>query len=330
MTATPQTNTTLQEIAHRLEQCDSVAVCGHVNPDGDCIGSTLGLACALWASGKNAYPLVADDDALDSSFSFMPGFSRIVPASSFEGCVDAFVMVDAPNDERIGHAAERLKGCVPLTVTIDHHAAPERHSALSYTDPDSASTTLLVWEVAKHLGVASDPARMRDVATCCYSGLVTDTGRFMHQNTNVEAFAAAAEMAACGIDVAMVSERLFQSRTEASVRLDAVAVDRMRPVGSHALLSWLTLADMEAFGASKHDAENAIAPIRSIAGFRVACLLKEREDCVRGSLRAKDDTDVAAIAREFGGGGHKAAAGFTLECGIDEAVSVVEERLSRL
>lgn len=330
MTVTPQTNATLEDVAQKLLGCDSVAICGHVNPDGDCIGSTLGLACALWAAGKEAYPLVADDEPLDFSFSFMPGFHRVVPASSFERGVDAFVVVDAPNGERIGHAAEELKNRAPLTVTIDHHAAPERHSMLSYTDPDSASTTLLVWEVAKQLGIDSDAAGMRDVATCCYSGLVTDTGRFMHQNTNVEAFSAAAQMAACGIDVARISECLFQSRTEASVKLDAIAVDRMRPVGKDALLSWLTLDDMDALGASKHDAENAIAPIRSIAGFQVACLLKEREDCVRGSLRAKDDTDVAAIAREFGGGGHKAAAGFTLECGIDEAVLVMEERLSRL
>lgn len=170
---------------------------------------------------------------------------------------------------------------------------------------------------------------MRDVATCCYSGLLTDTGRFMHQNTNLEAFRGATEMMACGLDAARISTALFQQRTEASVKLDAIAVDRMVTVG-RALLSWITMGDMEALGADKHDVENAISPLRSIAGFDIACILKEREGCVRGSLRAKDGTDVSAVAREFGGGGHKAAAGFTLECGIDEAVRIMLERLATL
>lgn len=330
MTVTPQTNASLHEIADELLKHDRIAICGHVNPDGDCIGSTLGLVCALWAAGKEAFPLVADDDPVDGSLSFMPGFSRLQPASSFDGDVDVFVVVDAPSGSRIGEAADELKARSRLSMTIDHHAAPERYGDMSYTDPDSASTTLLVWEVAKHFGLPSEGPQMRDVATCCYSGLVTDTGRFMYQNTNPEAFACASEMVSCGIDVADISECLFQRRSEASVRIDAIATERMRPVGDRALLSWITLEDMESLGASRHDTENAINPIRSIAGFQVACLLKEREDCVRGSLRTKDDTDVAAIAREFGGGGHKAAAGFTLECGICEAVSTMEDRLSRL
>lgn len=330
MTVTPQTNATLDEIAEELLKCDVVAVCGHVNPDGDCIGSTLGLACALRAVGKTVHALVADDEPVDASFSFMPGFDTLLPASAFDGSVDAFVTVDAPNGQRIGEAADAVKAKAPFTVTIDHHAVPERYSQLSYTDPDSASATLLVWAVAKRLGISFESDAMHDVATCCYSGLLTDTGRFMHQNTDIEAFRGAADMMACGLDPARIATALFQQRTEASVKVDALAADRMRPVGDRALLSWITLDDLQALGAGKHDAENAIAPLRSIAGFDVACILKEREGCVRGSLRAKDDTDVAAIAREFGGGGHVAAAGFTLDCGIEEAVRIMQDRLARL
>lgn len=329
MTVTPQTNTTLQEIAAELLKRDAIAICGHVNPDGDCIGSTLGLACALRAVGKAAFALVADDGPVDASLSFMPGFASLVPAAAFDEPIDAFVVVDAPGAQRIGEAAEAVRAAAPLTVTIDHHAVPERASRLSYTDPDSASASLLVWEVAKLLGISPQGEDMREVATCCYSGLLTDTGRFMHQNANLEAFQGAVEMMACGLDAARISTALFQQRTEASVKIDALAVDRMQVVG-RALLSWISIGDMEALGADKHDVENAIAPLRSIAGFDVACILKEREGCVRGSLRAKDGTDVAAVAREFGGGGHKAAAGFTLECGIDEAVRIMQDRLATL
>lgn len=329
MTVTPQTNATLADIAQALAAAGGrFAVCGHVNPDGDCIGSTLGLACALRSLGKDVCALVADEEPLDRSFSFMEGFDTLLPASRCEGPVDVFVVVDAPNGQRIGEAADALKSSSALTVTLDHHAVPERHADLSHTDPDAASTTLLVWEVAKLLGVPE--ASMEAVAECCYAGLLTDTGRFMYQNANLEAFQGAAEMVACGASPSFVATELFQQRTEASVRLDAIAVDRMRVLGNGAVVSWITLADMEELDATKHDAENAIAPVRSIAGLDVACLLKEREDCVRGSLRAKDGTDVAAIAREFGGGGHVAAAGFTLECSLDEAIAVMERRLGAL
>lgn len=331
MTVTPQTNTTLEEIAAQLMAHETFAICGHVNPDGDCIGSTLGLACALRGVGKTVFALVADDEPPSKSFAFMEGFDALIPASDFEGDFDVFVMVDAPNALRTGEAAEAVRERAKLTITIDHHAVPERHSDLSYTDPDSASTTLLVWQVASMLGFSEGDPALRGVAECCYGGLLTDTGRFLHQNTNYEALAGAAEMVACGISPGRIAMHLFQERTRASVELDSIAVSRMRVLGDgDVVLSWLTLEDMRKLDATKNDAENAIAPIRSIAGIDVACLLKEREDCIRGSLRAKNDVDVAAIAREFGGGGHRAAAGFTLECSLSEAISLMEKRLAEL
>ena len=331
MTVSPQTNTTLEGIASQLMSHESFAICGHVNPDGDCIGSTLGLATALRSVGKNVYALVADDEPLSRSFSFMKGFDDVIPASSFDERFEVFVMVDAPNANRIGEAAQAVKDRASLTITIDHHEVPERHSQYSYTDPDSPSTTLLIWKIAQMLGITEDSGDMRHVAECCYAGLLTDTGRFMHQNTNYDAFADATQMVACGISPSAIASSLFQQRTRASVELDSIAVSRMRVLGGgDTVLSWITLEDMRRLDATNHDAENAIAPIRSIAGIDIACLLKERQDCVRGSLRSKNDVDVAAIAREFGGGGHKAAAGFTLDCGLSEAISIMEKRLSVL
>lgn len=331
MTVTPQTNTTLEEIAAQLMAHHTFAICGHINPDGDCIGSTLGLANALRAVGKEAHALVADNDPVRQTFSFMKGFDALIPASDFHDDVDAFVMVDVPNAMRIGEAAEAVRQRAALTITVDHHAVPERHSQLSYTDPDSASTTLLIWEIAKMLGISDESASLRHVAECCYAGLLTDTGGFMHQNTNHEAFVAATEMVAQGISVGSIATHLFQERTMASVQLDSLTVSHMQLIGQRdVVLSWISLDDMKRLDATKDDAENAIESIRCIGGINVACLLKEREGCVRGSLRAKNDVDVAAIAREFGGGGHKAAAGFTLECTLPEAISIMEHRLAEL
>ena len=196
---------------------------------------------------------------------------------------------------------------------------------LVYVDPDAASTTMLVWELAGLLGAE----RAGDVAQCCYTGLVTDTGRFQYQNTDAAAMRAASEMVEAGADPASVSRAIFQNRTLPSVRLEGIAVERMTfGAGGAYALSWLSCDDFEATGAVKADAEPIIDALRSVAGVRVACMLREQGDVVRGSLRATDDTDVAAVARSFGGGGHVAAAGFTLSCTLDEARRLVDEALA--
>lgn len=326
MAVTPQTNTTLDAIARELASYESFCICGHVSPDGDCIGSQLALAHALERLGKRVSCVLAHDEPLDQCISTLPGAHRIVPACTFEGDFEVFVGVDVPTPDRMGDGA-RLHAQAQRTVTIDHHAVPERMSDLSYTDPDAASTTVLVWETIGHLGVDRSGA----VATCAYAGLMTDTGRFQFQNADARAFAAAAEMVAAGADPATIARDFYQNRRLASVLLEGIAIDHLQMLADgRAALSWIARADRDACGAVKADAEPLVDVLRSLTGVRVACMLREQEGEVRGSFRAKDDTDVAAIARELGGGGHRAAAGFTVEGDIDHAVSVVRARLEAL
>lgn len=325
MAVTPQTNTDLASIAEALAGRDDIVICGHVSPDGDCLGSQLGLAAALRALGKRVTCLLAKDEPIDERLAFLPGAADLVPAASFDGVARTFVAVDVPTRERIGEAAAALRDGCDLAVTVDHHAVDTAMTDLVYVDPDAASTTMLVWELAGLLGVD----RTGDVATCCYTGLVTDTGRFQYQNTDALSMRAAAEMVEAGADPASVSRAIFQNRSLPSVRLEGIAVERMTfGAGGAYALSWLTREDFEATGAVKADAEPLIDALRSVSGVRAACMLREQGDVVRGSLRAKDDTDVAAIARGFGGGGHVAAAGFTLACSIEEARELVERTLA--
>ena len=220
-----------------------------------------------------------------------------------------------------------MHGRAPLAVTIDHHAVDTRMAQLSYTDPDAASTTVLVWELAGLLPIE----RGADVALCAFTGLVTDTGRFQYQNTDAAALAAAAEMVQAGADPALVAREVYQQRSLASAKLEALALGRMELlVGGAGALSWVARADMEACAADKSDTEPLIDALRNIAGVRVACMLREEQGIVRGSLRAKDGTDVAAVAREFGGGGHRAAAGFTFQGTLDQARAALSARLSQL
>ena len=255
MTVTPQTNCTLEQLADALRPLDDFVICGHVSPDGDCLGSQLGLAAALRQLGKRVTCVLVKDEPIEENLlQLLPGAADMVPACEYDGPVGAFVGVDVPTRERIGQAACGILDRAQASFTIDHHAVDERMCEMAYVDPDAASTTLLIWELSGMLGVS----RSGDLVTCCYTGLVTDTGRFQYQ---------------------------------------------------------------------KSDAEPVINALRSIAGVNVACMLRQHEDCIRGSLRAKDDTDVSAIARSFGGGGHVAAAGFTMHGSMQEAVDQVRAAL---
>lgn len=333
MTCTNSTNIDIDGIAKLLLEGNDFAICGHTSPDGDCIGSTLAMKAMLDALGKRSWALVADDDFKSDSLDFMPGFEALEFVGDFEESAHTFILVDVPNEKRLGKHAASVVNRASSTLTIDHHESDTNHSKYRYIDPDSASCTLIMWKIAKELlescsdEVLNNPV-MRDIAMCCYAGLLTDTGRFMFQNTNEECFAASKEMVETGIDVPRISSRLFQENTLASLKLNALVTDRMKILDKgRIVLSWLSNADLDEVGATNADTEDCINTIRALEGARVACILKERNDTVRGSLRAKDGTNVAEIASEFGGGGHIAAAGFTLECDLIEAIELVTERL---
>lgn len=328
MATTPQTNATLQQIACELRRRDDFVICGHVSPDGDCIGSQLALMHALRSLGKTVACVLAEEGSVDAGLSYLPGFDELVPASRFDGPAEVFIGVDVPTVQRIGDAAA-LHEAAAFAVTIDHHACDTAMAQMVHVDPDAASCSLLVWQLASHLMEERTP----EVAQCAYTGLITDTGRFQFQNTDARALQAAAEMVAAGADPALAAREVFQNRSLASIGLEARAIQRMRfGALGQAVISWVALEDFEELGAVKADAEPLIDVLRSARGVRIACMLREQGDAIRGSFRAKDDTDVSALARSYGGGGHRAAAGFTLHgdlhAAVDEVLSAMEGLLA--
>lgn len=323
---TPQTNITLREIAERFVALDDFVICGHVNPDGDCLGSQLALMYALRSLGKQATCLLAKPDPIDLNLQFLPGLDELVVGADYERAPKVFVAVDVPTVERIGTAAA-VQQRAEVRFTVDHHATPGTMSEFNFVEPGSPSASLLIWEVAKYMDAVTP-----QVAQCALTGLITDTGRFAYQNTTAESFTAAAEMMQAGGQPALISREFFQNRSLPSVQLERIVLDRMQfeQEGTFAF-SWLTQEDFASNGAIKADAEPLIDSLRSIRGVRVALILRENEQGeVRGSLRAKDDTDVAQVARAFDGGGHKAAAGFTFKGSMDEARVQVVETVNKL
>ncbi len=327
MALTPQTNTTLAEIASALAAYDTFAVCGHVNPDGDCLGSQLALALALEAMGKKVDRLLVRDEPIDAGLKFLPGADRLIAAQDYSGSPQVFIACDVPIRSRIGAAAD-IQDQAELTVTIDHHAVDSTMSDLNYVDADAAACGKLIWDLVSFMGVPVSPG----IAACCYVALMTDTGRFQYQNTDESVFRAAGEMVAAGADPASCSREVYQRRSIASLRLESLILDRLTvSENGEWCMAYLSRDDFEACGAVKMDAEPLIDVIRSLNGVRVACILRESDEHVRGSLRAKDDeTDVSLLAKFIGGGGHKAAAGFTFAGTLEEAIAQLPEYLEAL
>ncbi len=327
MAPTPQTNTTLAAIAEEFKRLDDFVLCGHVSPDGDCLGSQLGLALALEAMGKRVTCVLANPDSIEMGLMYLPGADKMVPAEDFKGPVGAFVACDVPLPSRIG-AAFSIQERAKIRFTIDHHAAPGCMSEFNYVDPDAPACGMLIWTLIKEMGVAPTP----QMATCLYVALMTDTGCFQYQNTTAQAFTFAAEMVQAGADPALASRRAYQMRSHASLDLERCMLTNMQVAEDGSwVLSHISRSDFARTGAVKSDAEPLIDVLRSLAGIKVACILREQDDCVRGSLRAKDDgIDVAKLARRFGGGGHTAAAGFTYQGALSEALADLPVHLSAL
>lgn len=316
-------NATFSEIADALRTHDDFIVCGHTNPDGDCIGSVLGMTALLRALGKHVQPIVALTEPLSSAFAHLPGVDGLVEVEDAKPAA-TFISVDAAGANRLGDEASVLRDQAQFLITLDHHEVPSCEANLYYIDPAAPSATCLVWEVVKASGVSLS----QDIATCCYAGLMTDTGRFQFQNSTPYAFEVASEMVATGINPSKISTNFFQSKSIAALHLEALAVDRMELLCNGTVsFSWIDVEDMARLGACKADTEGIIDILRSVGQVHVACLLKDHGTEVRGSIRAKDDTNVAAWAQQFDGGGHKAAAGFTLHCPMDEAIMRVKDAL---
>lgn len=325
--ANESTNTDLPTIAQALQDHESFAICGHVNPDGDCLGSMLALGGALRAMGKQVDCLLVEDTPVEEGLHFIPGFDGLIPAPSYTGSPEVFITVDVAMDSRIGVCAD-FRAAADLTITVDHHRVKALYSQLSYVDPDAPAACLIIWDLIKLLPLDVTP----DIALCAYTGLMTDTGRFQYQNTTAAAYRAAAEMVEAGVEPDLPAREVFQSRSMASLALEGRLIERMQLLyGNRFSFSYITRQDFDEFHATKADAEPLVDTLRAVRGVQIACILKAQPDnVVRGSLRAKTDADVSIIARRLGGGGHTAAAGFTFDGTLEAAIDAVKREVGEV
>lgn len=318
-----RTGLSIPEVLAVMDAAKTIAISGHVNPDGDAIGSALALRDMLKALGKEVINLLGQDHEAPELYDFLPEYEFTL-ASEYAEVPDLFIVVDASTAKRLG-TSERLLDVAKKTLVIDHHCNYEGFADYYIGDVGAPATATLIWKIIKESSVAPT----KQMATYCYVGLMTDTGRFAFRNTNRSAFADATEMIDLGIDPSKLSELVYENKSVSSVRVESLVIDRIQfACSGYVVYSYLLQEDLVALGIERDATEQLPSILRSIKGVEVAVLFREEgSEGVRVNLRSRSNYDVGEFAVTFGGGGHAGAAGLSLDLPITEAMPVLLDRL---
>jgi phosphoesterase RecJ-like protein len=314
----------LKGVLSALRDTDEIILASHINPDGDSIGSLLALAMVLIAKGKKVSPCLPEPWKYPPQYSFLPGRELLIEPGEVKEGHGLFVALDCSNLERLGPLQDRAESAKSL-INIDHHEDNRRFGTVNLVDDGASSTSELVYKVVKAAGWPLSP----QVATCLYTGVVTDTGRFQHRNTSPDTFVMAYELASAGADIFQVVKEVYDSQSLSYTRLLGRALQRIEVMREYEFAySYVTQKDLADTGATLPETEDLIDHLRSVRGTRIAALFKELSDGnVRVSLRSRDGYEVGPIARSLGGGGHALAAGYTSDTDIEESIAGLVEKL---
>jgi phosphoesterase RecJ-like protein len=299
----------------------SFLLTSHARPDGDSIGSQLAMAYALDALGKDVY-LVNADPAPDHYRDF-PGLDRIEISSHADVPADALIVMECSDLSRTGVTG--LEG--RYIINIDHHAGNRMYGAVNWFDESAAACAEMVYDVIQALEVRLT----LEIATHIYLGVLTDTGSFHHSNITARTFDICRRTVEAGVAPATMARRVYDSNSFGKLKLIGAVLDSMQLVhdGKVAVLS-IDEQLLAACGCTLNDTEGLInlpltaREIQAVVFFKIGA-----NGDVRVSLRSKYDVDVRVVANEYGGGGHKNAAGFTIPAPAGDRLAAVVTRLVR-
>lgn len=300
---------------------DQFLVSGHVRSDGDALGSQLAFHHLLKKMGKKSH-VVCDQGALPE-YRFLPGSDQVGSApADLHKHYSAVFTFDSGSWERL----ERISAAIPrgeiTVVNVDHHASNERFGDLNWVDPSFSACGEMVWELVKASGVKAD----QKIATCVYTTIVTDTGRFSFSNTTVETHLNAAELLGYGVRPAQIHNALFRQKTPEQLAFLAQILGQIR-ITEDGQVGWITIskAMVEKAGFVPGDTQEYIDQVKSIKGVRAAVLFKEQDEPgrVKVSWRTDAGVDGIVLASKWGGGGHPRASGATFRGTLEEAERAV-------
>ncbi len=285
----------------------------HARPDGDAVGSALACAQILRSLGKKADVVL--NDSIPYLYRPLPYADQVVQGTAVNGHYEAAIILECDSLARTG-----LQGLESnFIINIDHHLSGKPFGHINWIDPEACATAEMIYRLGREAGVRIT----KEIATCLYTAVMTDTGSFRFAGTTDRTFALAGELARCGADPVRCAQDVYFANPTSKMRLLGAALSTLQREGS---LVWMhiTRAQIDHCGAFDEDAEGLVNYAISIAGAQVAAFFRELPDQrFRVSLRSKGAVNVAAIAEIFGGGGHRNASG----CALDGPLSVATERI---
>ncbi len=311
-----------QQLLRLIQERQHFLVTSHARPDGDAIGSALGMMHLLETLGKKVD--VAFADTIPGIYRALPGANRIRTAQPAK-MPEAAILLECDSIGRTGYTA------IPaaFTINIDHHQSGRNFADWNWIEPEACAVGSMLYDFAMAAGLTITP----DAATCLYAAVLTDTGSFTFPCTTSATFALASHLLECGADATEVADNIYFCNPEAKIRILGEALHRMVVDGP---LAWttITLRDMQRAGATVADCEGVVNYLIGIAGVQAAVVLREIAPpdgsvAFRCSLRSKGAVDVSLVAEGFGGGGHTNASGCTVSGSAEAAIPAVLAALGK-
>jgi len=316
--------TALERAAKVIDAADCVTLLCHVNPDGDALGSMLGMHHALRAVGRASVASFPEPFVIAPHYRELPGLDLLTPPGELATDPPVVVTFDCGALGRLGNLRTVAEQADELIV-VDHHVSNERYGTINVIDPRAAASGVVVRDLIRVLGLPMT----RESAFCLYTALVCDTGRFQYETTTPDVFALAGELVEWDLPIAQISRTLFEEHSFAYLALLGEALAGMTLVREQSFV-WasVTQEQLTRHDVTMEEIEGLIDIVRRTAEADVACVLKEDVDgSVRVSLRSVGATDVQRVAAAHGGGGHRFAAGFTSDVGIEPTVERIRASL---
>ncbi len=314
----------LWQAAGAIARAETVGLACHVNPDGDALGSMLGLFHSLREAGRATVASFSEPFVVAPHYREIPGLDLLTKPADFPNEPEVMVTFDSGSLDRLGDLRPAAEAAEELVV-IDHHISNERYGTLNIIDPDAAASGALVHRMIRLTGLPLN----NDAAICLYTALVCDTGRFQYETTTPETFEIARDLMGFDIPVTRLSRTLFEEHRLAYLRLLGEALSRAELVADkHFVWTAVTKEDRDRHGVAFDELEGLIDILRRTEEAEVTCVVKQDDDGVyRVSLRALGGVDVHEIAVAEDGGGHRFAAGFST---TDEPREVVSRIVAAL
>ena len=307
-------------IGEVVQKGSRFVIVSHLRPDGDALGSSIALGRSLQLAGKEVE--ILNEHGVPENLSFMPGADLVQVSGDPVARADAVFVLDTGDKERIGEQSTTAVKATPFQVVIDHHITNKGYGDINLIDVDSPATGQIIYQLIRELQLPLD-AIVRDAL---YVALSTDTGSFQYGSTTGTTMRIVADLIDEGADVAAISQALYATRPLRKVRLMGELLHGMEIAAEGRYSCWALSREVsDRLELKPGDKEGLVEELRAVDGVVVAALFDEQHDgSVRVSLRSKEaGVDVSKICTKFGGGGHRLAAGASLEGPLEEAKNLV-------